>query len=193
MTTALLLLAAGASRRFGPADKLLADVRGRPLVCHAAEAGGQVAVDHRLVVLSDPGLAALIPGFRPVLVPPGLPQSDSLKAGVAVAAALGVARVLVILGDMPNVSPRLMAEVLARGQDGAAAASDGTRIMPPVVLPRALFGAVAGLQGDRGAAALLTGLPPAQRVLAESAELVDIDLPGDLPPGPAAQEQGPKP
>jgi CTP:molybdopterin cytidylyltransferase MocA len=180
MSTAILLLAAGASRRFGPENKLLAPLEGKPLVRHAADAARAVPADVYLVAISDPDLAELFPDFRKVLVDPDLPQSASLKAGVAVAAALTMTRVLVVLGDMPRVSTTLMTAVLDRAGDLPSAATDGRTILPPACLPAAIFPAIAALAGDQGAGAILRHLPPAQCVLASAEDLVDIDRPADL-------------
>lgn len=180
MPTAILLLAAGASRRFGPQNKLLTLFQGKPLVRHAADAALAVPAARHLVVVSDPQVEALFPDFRKVVVNPGLPQAESLKAGVAVAAALGMSRVLVVLGDMPCVPQSLMQAVLDRGENLPAAATDGEGIFPPACLPASIFPAVAELGGDRGAGAILRHLPPEQRVLAPAGALADIDRPDDL-------------
>ena len=180
--TAAVLLAAGASRRFGAADKLLAGLRGRPLVAHAAAALRQSGLAPLIAVTTNPQVAALLPEFR--IVRPDLPdpaQSDSLRAGIAAARALGAARVVVALGDMPDVPPDLLRAVAARATDTLpAAATDGARVLPPACFPAALFDALLVARGDRGARGLLAGLPEAQRVPAAPGALRDIDTPADL-------------
>ncbi|MGV3695286.1 MAG: NTP transferase domain-containing protein, partial [Paracoccus marcusii] len=84
MTCTGLLLAAGASRRFGPSDKLLAPVAGMPLVAHAAQAMRATPLDDRIAVIANPALAPLLDGFRIVLIAQGQ-QSDSLRAGLSAA------------------------------------------------------------------------------------------------------------
>ena len=71
MIRAGLLLAAGASRRFGPKDKLLSPLRGRPLIAHAAEAMRRAALDRRIAVIANPDLAPHLAGFEIVAVAPG--------------------------------------------------------------------------------------------------------------------------
>lgn len=180
MPTAILLLAAGASRRFGTGNKLLAPLEGRPLLRHAADAARAVPADLYLAAVSDPAIAALLPDFRKVLVDPDQPQSASLKAGLALAQAMGAARLLVVLADMPRVPTTLMAEILARGATEPAAATDGSHILPPACLPAALFPQVAALCGDQGAGLLLKNLRAGQRVLAPASMLIDIDTEADL-------------
>ena len=180
MPTAILLLAAGASRRFGPQNKLLAQFEGRPLLRHAADAARAVPAEMYLAVVSDPAVAVLLPDFRKVLVTPGQPQSESLKAGIAVAEAMNAGRVLVVLADMPRVTSALIAEVLARGSTESAAATDGRRITPPACLTATIFAQIRSLTEDQGAGGLLRQLPQTQLVITGPATLIDIDTVADL-------------
>ena len=84
MSLGVLLLAAGQSRRFGPRDKLLALLAGRPVVAHALDALALPEADFRLAVVSADPVAAIArkAGFDALPVAPGLPQADSLKAGL---------------------------------------------------------------------------------------------------------------
>lgn len=172
-----LLLAAGASRRFGPADKLLAPLRGQPLIAHAAQAMRALPLDHRIAVIANPALAPCLTGFEIVTIAPAA-QSDSLRAGLAMAGAPD--RLLIALGDMPDVTADHLARVLdAVTGDLPAASHDGTHPMPPACFPRACLPALQELRGDRGAGRLLRDLPPAQLIRA-TGQLRDIDRPGDL-------------
>jgi molybdenum cofactor cytidylyltransferase len=180
MPVAILLLAAGASRRFGADNKLLAPLAGKPLVRHAADAARAVPAALHLVVASDPAVEALFPDFRRVRVEPGLPQSESLKAGVAVARALRADQVAVVLGDMPGVTADLIQAVIDRGASQPAAVTDGLLITPPASLPSTVFDAVADLTGDTGAGAILRHLPPEQLIVVPPGTLADIDTPADL-------------
>ena len=137
MTTVAILLAAGASRRFGEADKLLAPFRGRALIGHAAQAVRQCGADACLAVVTSDAVAAQLEGFdfvRPPEAPPA--QSDSLRAGIAAALVRGATRVLVVLGDMPFVDAAILKAVLARATaDSASAVTDGARRAPPACFP----------------------------------------------------------
>jgi CTP:molybdopterin cytidylyltransferase MocA len=181
--TAGVLLASGASRRFGAADKLLAPLEGRPIVAHAAAALAQAVDGPLIVVAARAEVAAALPGFthiRPGHTAPE--QSDSLAAGIAQARALGAGRVVVVLGDMPRVTAELIRAVLARcgPSQVASAATDGTRPMPPACFTAALFDRLETLSGDRGAAPVLRELPKEQLVAAQPGTLVDIDTEADL-------------
>ena len=180
--TAGLLLAAGTSQRFGAADKLLAPLEGMPLVTHAAEALRAAGFDPLLAVVTSERVADLLDGFSVVRLPPGpAAQSRSLAAGVAEAEARGAERVIVALGDMPRVTPELLRTVAERcAQEGAAAAYDGTRPLPPAAFGRALFGDLRAMSGDKGAAPLLRTLEARALVTPPPGELVDVDTPSDL-------------
>ena len=182
MSTVGLLLAAGRSERFGTANKLLAALAGEPLAAHAARAMRRVKLDHRLVVATDPAVAAVFDGFD-VLMQPDLaaPQSASLAFGAEEAIARGADRLLVSLADMPLVDARLMSGVLERCADHRpAAATDGEYISPPACFPRPMLKALTMRSGDRGAGPLIRGLPPDALVRAPLGMLVDVDTVDDL-------------
>ncbi|MFC0200667.1 nucleotidyltransferase family protein [Paracoccus rhizosphaerae] len=177
MIRAGLLLAAGASRRFGPDDKLLARLRGRPLLLHAADALRQVPLDRYVAVISNPSLGPLLEGFEVIVIPQG-GQSDSLRAGLAHLDHPD--RLLIVLGDMPDVTPSLLSQVLAHASDdGPSASHDGQHPMPPACFPRSQLPLLAALSGDRGAARLLRDLPP-ERLIAAPGQLRDIDRPDQI-------------
>ena len=178
MKTVGILLAAGASRRFGSEDKLLAPLDGRPLVTHAAEALRGAGVDHLLAVVTSQRVAALLPGFDLVWPDPEPQQSDSLRAGVTRARDLGAEKVAIILGDMPRVPSALIRQVIDRcGLEGSAS---GDRPMPPACFPAGQIPQLLALTGDQGARDLLRCIPDSVRVLTDPDQLIDIDTPEAL-------------
>lgn len=174
------LLAAGASTRFGPEDKLLAPWRGRPLVTWAADALHQAGCDRLIAVTSSPAVAAALPAaFECCRVPPGLPMSVSVKAAVAAAARMEARCVLLCLGDMPEVTPDLLRRLLAR--PGSAACRAGRRRLPPAQIADADFARVLALpEGDHGARDLIADLPEARLIPISANAARDIDRPADL-------------
>ena len=52
MTLSLVVLAAGASRRFGAPNKLLQPLDGKPLLCHTLTLARQLPVEQRIAVCS---------------------------------------------------------------------------------------------------------------------------------------------
>ncbi|ODT60647.1 MULTISPECIES: nucleotidyltransferase family protein [Paracoccus] len=177
MTCIGLLLAAGASRRFGPSDKLLATVAELPLIAHAAQAMRATALDDRIVVISNPALTPWLDGFRIVLIPQGQ-QSDSLRAGLA--AAGDPDRLLIALGDMPDVTAAHLTAIVDRTADGLPSSShDGSVPLPPACFPRDWLLRLAQLTGDQGAGRLLRDLAPDRSVPAPGL-LRDIDMPDQI-------------
>lgn len=172
-----VLLAAGHSRRWGPGNKLLAEYRGRPLVCHAAATLKRAPVSWRAAVVRDPGVAALLDGLD-CIPPDGPDQSASLRAAATWAAARGAGRLLILLGDMPALSDATVAAVVtACGDQPAAVRHPDGRAGVPACFPAAAFALLSALRGDRGAGALLAGC---RSVPVHPDELLDVDSPANL-------------
>lgn len=174
------LLAAGASTRFGPDDKLLAPCRGRPLVAWAAEALAGAGCDALLGVVSSPAVAAQLPApFAIHALPAGRPLSLSVGTAVRWARDAGADGLLLCLGDMPNVTPALLRSLLALS--GGGACIEGGRRLPPVHLAAKDFQRVlAERDGDHGARGLLAAFPADRLVPVSRDTAHDVDRPGDL-------------
>jgi molybdenum cofactor cytidylyltransferase len=154
-----LVLAAGEGSRFGEGSKLLADLRGKPVLEYAVAAQIGVAALERVVVVlgaaADELLAAVSFGRAdPVVCAEwARGQAASLRSGVAALAEAD--RVVVTLGDQPLMRAALVAR-FAREEPPARAVYSG-RPGHPVVLGRDQLRATARLHGDRGARELLRG------------------------------------
>lgn len=174
---ALILLAAGQSRRFG-GNKLAAPLGGEALLRRTARIYAAVPFAERLVVTGPetPDIADM--GYRAVaLAPPGAPQSASIAQGMAALSAGPLDGVMIALGDMPLVSTAHVQALLAAFKGSIVASGWGEIASPPAIFPYDRFPALLALEGDRGARALLAG---AERVLAAANELLDVDRPDDL-------------
>jgi molybdenum cofactor cytidylyltransferase len=188
---ACVLLAAGGSSRLGQPKQLVR--RGnRPLLLHAlAAARGALGRDAATVVVL--GAAAL--RLRNVLqrsAPNGaasVAYNALWRAGLAGSLRVGLdalprtARAaLVTLVDQPNVDAGALRRLIAawRARPGVpAAAHYAGRAGVPAILPRRLWQAARGLEGDAGARALLRSAPTVTLVEMPEAEL-DIDTAEDL-------------
>lgn len=178
MKTVGVLLAAGKSRRFGEADKLLAPFQGRPLFQHAAEAMRSSDVDARIACVANPALQEHFPDFQIALVDGA--QSDSLKAGLRLAMDLGADRVLIALADMPNISADILNQLLATEDPLATCRVIGGPITVPALISSAHFPDVMALQGDQGARRLFNAASKLGEVLISAQDAMDIDTPSDL-------------
>jgi molybdenum cofactor cytidylyltransferase len=183
-----LVLAAGSGKRFSARDnKLLEPFRGRPLVRWAVDAALASRVKKTLVVTGfdaarvEEALAGL-----PVQIVhnPEYEQglASSLRAGLCQAPeAKGL---VVLLGDMPQVSPELIDRLIDAYGSGLVSAvlpTHGGRRGNPVLLGRILFPFIAQLFGDTGARALLRARSDVVEIeTGDAGVLFDIDTAQDL-------------
>ncbi|HSI18199.1 MAG TPA: nucleotidyltransferase family protein [Sphingomonas sp.] len=177
---ALVLLAAGRSRRFNDGDKLTELFLDKPLAFHVVTALEAVPFLTRIAVVSDTTLDFSARGYEVVENPdPSLGQARSLCHGVAAAEAAGADAVLVALADMPRVTAGHVYRLFDSfdGPSAIVASSDGVQPMPPVLIGKGRFPELMALEGDQGARELIKG---GHHVVAGPGELVDIDTQEDL-------------
>lgn len=179
--TVLVLLAAGASRRFGDlGSKLDEEFLGKPLGLHVAVALEAVPFKERVVVVDGCRLDYAKHGFRVVTNPaPGEGIGSSVRLGIDCAKAQGAAAVLIALADMPRVTAAHVYRLFDASTDGdtVVASSDGVSPKPPALFGRDQFDALLNLAGDAGARDLVQA---GRHVVTAPAELIDIDTPEEL-------------
>jgi len=178
--TALILLAAGRSKRFGDVDKLEQLFLHKPLAFHVVTAFEDIPYQTRFVVKNGTNLDFESRGYRVIHNDaPEIGLSGSVKLGVACARAEGAEAVLIALADMPRVTAAHVYNLLdaADGLDAVVASSDGVSPCPPAVFGAGQFDALLALEGDEGARAMVRG---GRHVFAPASELIDIDTPEDL-------------
>lgn len=182
---AAVVLAGGRSTRFG-ANKLVADLGGKPMVRRVVEAALGSAASPVLVVTGhqDAEIGRVLTGLDVVLVhnpdyAEGL--STSLKAGIA-AVPPEAAGALVLLGDMPQIASAHLDQLIVAFRDKGGAILVPTHVGKrgnPVLWPRACFEEMLRLKGDAGAKRLLAA--HASRVrevdLGTDAIFLDVDTP----------------
>lgn len=174
MKTIGILMAAGLSRRFGEADKLLADWRGFPLVTACARTMQTAGCDEMAAVVSSDLVAAALPSeFHVVRIEQGQPMSASFRAGCGFAEEHGADRVLIMLGDMPLVRPTTLQWLLSGSESRAC--RQGTTRMPPALLMARDWRKAFESHGDLGAREIIAGLPTFALLDINEAEALDID------------------
>jgi molybdenum cofactor cytidylyltransferase len=185
----VIVLAAGRRTRFGPEPKLLAQLDGKVLIRHVAEAAVSSVADpvivvtgyrHRDVEAELNDLPVRI--VRNAAFGEGL--STSLKAGFAALPIQSKAAVIV-LGDMPLVRSGLIDQLvqtwdLMNMPAALVPTMDGVR-GNPVVLSRGLEDLIAQLSGDVGAGPILRGRPDiVEYPVNDPAILEDVDTSEEL-------------
>ncbi len=179
---AIVLLAAGLSRRYGGAGKLLARYRGKPLALHIADTLRALAPSPRVAICrsGDNDLAALLHnrGFT-IVFNPDTARGMSSSLALSIEAVATAGRAMICLADMPNVSLTHLNALIAASAtaDRVASATEDGPSTPPAIFAQRHFPALRALEGDRGARALLGD---AARIIAPAAELADFDTPADF-------------
>ena len=184
-----IVLAAGLSSRMGR-NKLLADIDGKPLVRRAVEAAAARSVDPIIVVSGNAArdTVAALAGLRVTVVDNpdyrnGL--STSLKCGLR-ALPDNCDGVIVLLGDMPAITPALVDKLVAAFDPSenraiCVATHQGKR-GNPVLWARQFFPDMLLLEGDVGAKHLMAANSElvCEVESADNAPLIDIDTPEAL-------------
>lgn len=187
---AAIVLAAGASRRFGASNKLLASIGDRPLArCLVEEILASGAADVTVVTgceapLIESALAGLAVRYA---------HNDSWQTGMGSSIACGVralqsdyAGAFVVPADMPFLKASLLQQLAsAFHRHGAQrviyAATPAGEQRNPVLWPRRHFADLAELSGHGGAKELVRSLgTEAIAVPVDAALLADIDTPQQL-------------
>ena len=179
-----IVLAAGTSSRMGR-NKLIENVRGKPLVRAVVDAAAASRLGPVLVVTGHQAdkVGAALAG-----APVSLVHNERFEEGLSSSLAAGVAAVpedcdgaMILLGDMPDISPDLIDRLVAgfdpAGGRSVCVASSGKRRGHPVLWARRFFPELMMLTGDKGAREILQA--HAAQVLevetGDNAPLLDID------------------
>jgi len=181
-----IVLAAGASTRFGSAKQLVR-LAGRPLL-HTVVTRASEVTGNALIVVLGSGAAQLAPLLKHS--PGSVVINQEWREGLASSIRAGVARlpaacsaVMLLLADQAAVTAedlkRLAGSWRKQPQHIAAALYSGS-CGAPAIFPRSSFRSLSELRGDTGARALLVrNSDRVVRVPMPSAA-VDVDTPEDL-------------
>jgi molybdenum cofactor cytidylyltransferase len=187
---AAIVLAAGRSTRMGGPNKLLAEIRGKPLVRIAAE---QAAASRAspLIVVTGHECAQIEQALQGLDV--RFVHNQRYADGLSTSLVAGLAAVpdeadgaVVCLGDMPRVSGALIDRLIdAFDPDRGALVvvpTTGGKRGNPVLWSRRYFADLMQLEGDVGARHLIGSNPEAvaEVSLEDAAALLDVDTPEAL-------------
>jgi molybdenum cofactor guanylyltransferase len=190
-----IVLAGGRSTRFGEGDKLIAELRDRPLFHHAVLALAALCDSVIVVVAADAAGPPPLPHDAVVPVRVIRDQLAGIGPLAGLAAGLEAAdseQVLVAGGDQPDLAPGLLRLLSGSIRDAdAAVLAEHHRPRPiPAALRRApaLAAALARLESDqRSLRGLIGDLMPVvvpertwRRVDPDGAWRRDVDVPDDL-------------
>lgn len=189
MRLGAVLLAAGRSRRFGAADKLLADAGGRTMLARALGTVAAAGADARAAVVSTDAAQRLAAAAGFDTVRNGAPEeglSRSIALGVRWAQGRGCDAVLLAVADQPLLTARSLAALTEefRAHGHLACLEDESHRGNPAVFSSAYYDELLALRGDCGA----------RRVLCAHEDrltVVRCHLPGELADadGPQALER----
>ncbi len=187
---ACIMLAAGRSTRMGANNKLVANLRAKPIVRHAVQAALASDADPVVVVTghqADAVCQALVDLNITLAHNPdfALGLASSLRTGLA-ALPDGIDGAFVALGDMPGLEPAHYNAMIA-----AFSPADGRAIIVPthagkrgnpVLWSKLYFDEMRALEGDTGAKHLIGANADAvaEVAIASGAIFLDIDTPEAL-------------
>ncbi len=194
---AVILLAAGASSRMRGRDKLLEKVQGLPLLRHVANAAHNSVAKEMIVVLG-----AQADARQKVLdaLPVRYALNKDWETGMGSSIRSGIAdvstdtdAVLILLGDMPEVSTSLIDALITafdsqQGKDIVRPISASGPFGNPILFGKRHFPALMALTGDSGAKPIIAAHSNSVLDIPTQSDGVLIDL--DTPEAWAAWRAG---
>ncbi len=179
-TTALILLAAGKSERFGLSDKLTAVFLGQPLGMHVVTALDAVPFAKRVAVCDGGQLDYAARGYQVVHNDqPEKGLSFSVQLGLKAAREASIEAAIFAFADMPRVTAAQIYRLFdaEHGPASIVASSDGVNPKPPALFGAGQFDALMKLEGDKGARDMVLG---GRHVVTHPDELIDVDTEEEL-------------
>jgi len=175
---AALVLAAGQSRRMGPANKLLQPLRGKSMVRHVVDAALASSAATVTVVTGhqDGEVREALAGTAVAFV-----HNDDYAQGLSTSLQAGIAAlpddcdgVVVCLGDMPDITSETLDALVAAYNPAESRAivvpTHAGKRGNPVLWDRRFFEAMAAVAGDTGA----------RHLIGENEDLVaEVEMAGD--------------
>lgn len=183
---AILILAAGASSRMAPRDKLLETVDNEPLIRHQTRLACDTGCP-TFVALS-PHRAIALEGLTYTAIPvenPSQGMAASLRAGLAEVRKINPPAVMILPADMPGFTIQALKAFLTGWQETPEkilrGQSQSGQPGHPAIFPADLFDELARMQGDQGGRTVLQAHPDRIRLfpLPGDMAILDLDTPQD--------------
>lgn len=186
---AVAVLAAGLASRFG-GGKLDAPCAGKPVGRHVLDAAELAGLGHFApLCITGPEAPLFVQearGWQRIINPdPALGLASSVAVAAAHARQHGYAAMVVLLADMPLITPAFINDLASRSGAAATLYPEG-RPGVPARFPAALFPALERLEGEGGAGQFLRGLADVELLHPAAPMLADVDRPADLAAAEAA-------
>lgn len=185
---AAIILAAGASSRFGSPKQLL-EWQGENLVNTCIKLAGEASLKPIILVLGS-NAACVQAKAKAVSVKICINdvwqegQSTSLRAGLNVLEAIApeVFGTLFLLVDQPQTPVALLEAIKARALTGAdiVLPKIGKQLANPVFFSRRCFAALKAIRGDQGGRAIFEQFPVETIEWQDTGQTMDIDTPEDF-------------
>lgn len=180
-----IVLAAGASSRFGERNKLLANLGGKIVIRRVTEAVLRGGIDHIVVVTGDEA-AALEHVLADLSV--RFVRNDDWRQGMGTSISAGLSAldveadgVLIVPGDLGLLTPSVIATLIAAfaetgGQRLVYAATCRGEQRNPVLWPRRLFAELGSLSGAHGGKSILARFMSEATAIPFEDERVFLDI-----------------
>ncbi|PHR94238.1 MAG: hypothetical protein COA69_01170 [Robiginitomaculum sp.] len=135
---AILVLASGSSKRFGPEDKLLTPFLGRPLCTHIIDTTVQINFMHRYVIVPENCPDRVAPfiqaNFQIIINPkPEAGRGYALRLGAQALLAHSIKNMCVVLADMPLINTSHLHTLLERATGPVTMSAYNGIKMPPAI------------------------------------------------------------
>ena len=128
---AIIILAAGESRRFGKQNKLLAELRGKMLAAYVVDAAAPLNASKRIAITRDDSLDAIFDGYD-IIRNPDATKGQGSSIALGAKAAQGHKAALFLLADMPFVSAIFMRFMVNKAVKSTVSHSGGHH-QPPML------------------------------------------------------------
>lgn len=157
---ALVILASGLSQRFGKADKLMADFKGKPLVQHVIDAANDIPFAECFAVIPKESVQRRklfnYEGYSLIEnESPEMGQGGSLRLAALAAQEKGHKAICLMLGDMPFVRKEDVINLLQNLSDKDRAISHCNKtLMPPAIFANDALSELSNVNPRGGAKSL---------------------------------------